>query len=450
MPRLIAVLACVLSSGLIASGQAPTPAGQWDGTIATPGVPLQIAVRLDQTAGAWSGSMDIPSQGLAGRALTGIGVEGLVVRFALAGIPGAPSFSGSLSDDGSQMAGEFTQGGAKLAFTLTRRTRASPPPPVRPQTPQPPFPYEIAEVTVVNAPAMVRLAGTLTTPRGPGPFTAVVLISGSGAQDRDETIAGHKPFWVLADYLSRRGVAVLRLDDRGVGGSSRGRSDPTSEDFAGDVLAAVDFLRARPGIDLARVGLIGHSEGGLIAPLVAVRSKHVAFQVLLAGSGVTGESILYEQMAVNARASGATDAQMRAARDLQERLYTVIKTEPDAARMRARIREINGEASAQALTTPWFRFFLTYDPAATLRQVTIPTLVLNGERDVQIVAAQNLPAIEAALRAAGNTQFTVRSFPGLNHLFQTSQTGLPAEYAQIEETMAPGVLETIADWIGRR
>jgi fermentation-respiration switch protein FrsA (DUF1100 family) len=224
----------------------------------------------------------------------------------------------------------------------------------------------------------------------------------------------------------------------------------TTEDFAGDVAAAVALLRARQDVRASQVGLIGHSEGGLIASLVAARTGGVAFQVLLAASGVPGEVILYEQSARVARALGATAEQLAKGRALQEQVYAILKKETDVAVMRKRIAALNGEAAAQLLTTPWFRFFLTYDPAPTLRTLKIPTLALNGENDLQVPAADNLRAIEGALKAGGNTDVTVRSLPRLNHLFQTSKSGLPAEYGQIDETFAPEALEIISSWILER
>jgi hypothetical protein len=442
----------LLLSSLAVAAQAPQPQanGLWEGAINLPAGTLDIAVRLDRPAtGEWSGTIDIPAQGAKAVALAGIAIDGRSVRFSIAGVPGSPTFAGTLSDDGATISGDFTQGPGKLTFTLRRNTTGTPAVVAapRPQEPKPPYPYNDDEVTIENSAAGVRLAGTLTTPKTGGGYPVVILITGSGQQDRNETIFGHKPFLVLADYLTRRGIAVLRMDDRGIGGTTGNPALATSEDSAGDVLAAVAFLKTYASTNRSRIGLVGHSEGGLIAPMVATRSKEVAFEVLLAGSGVTGEQILYEQAATLAQSQGATAEQIAQGRALQERLYGILKSETDAAVMRERIRAINGEASARALTSPWFRFFLTYDPAVALRTVTIPTLALNGEKDVQVPFKQNLPAIEAALKAGGNTDVTVRSFPNLNHLFQTSRTGLPAEYAQLEETMAPVVLETIADWI---
>lgn len=442
----------ILFVPLAVAAQAPTPQakGLWEGALTTPAGDLQVVVRLEPDAQQWSGTIDIPAQGAKALPLENIAIDGRSVRFTIAGVPGSPTFAGTLSDEGSSILGDFTQGPAKLTFTLKRNTTGTPTvvaAPPRPQEPKPPYPYDSDEVTIQNTAAGVRLAGTLTTPRGSGAYPVVILLSGSGQQDRNETIFGHKPFLVLSDYLTRRGIAVLRLDDRGIGGTTGNAALATSEDSAGDVLAAIAFLKSYASTSRSRIGLIGHSEGGLIAPMVATRSKDVAFEVLLAGSGVTGEQILYEQGAALAQSQGATAEQIAQGRALQERLYAVLKSETDVAVMRERIRAINGDAAARALTSPWFRFFVTYDPATALRAVKIPTLALNGEKDLQVPFKQNLPAIESALKAGGNTDVTVRSFPNLNHLFQTSRTGLPGEYAQIEETMAPVVLETIADWI---
>jgi len=450
---LMVVSRCLLLlAPLAVAAQAPAPSasGLWEGAINLPSGVLEVAVRLDRPAsGSWAGTIDIPAQGAMARPLANITVDGSEVRFSIAGVPGDPTFAGTLSEDGATIQGGFTQGPGKLTFSLKRNTTGKPAivAAARPQEPKPPYPYLTDEVTIQNSAAGVKLAGTLTTPRAADAYPVVILITGSGQQDRNESIAGHKPFLVLADYLTRRGVAVLRLDDRGVGGSTGNAALATSEDFAGDVLAAVEFLKSYYSTSKSRIGLIGHSEGGLIAPMVALRSKDVAFEVLLAGPGVTGEQILYEQAATLAQTQGASPEQVAQARTQQERIYGVLKSETDVAVMRDRIRAISGDASAQALTSPWFRFFLTYDPATALGAVKIPTLALNGEKDVQVPFKQNLPAIEAALKAGGNTDGTCRSFQNLNHLFQTSKTGLPSEYALIEETMAPVVLEVIADWI---
>jgi uncharacterized protein len=444
----LSLLMCV--AGMRAQTPVPPVAGLWEGAINLPAGVLQVVVTLTESADkVWSGTIDIPAQGAKAITLEKIAVDGRTVRFALAGVPGNPTFAGAVSDDGASMAGDFTQGAGKLTFKLERNSTGKPTirDTPRPQEPKPPYPYLTDEVTIENAAAGVRLAGTLTTPKTGAPYPVVVLISGSGQQDRNETVFGHKPFLVLADYLTRRGIAVLRLDDRGVGGSTGTAAQATSEDFAGDMLAAVAFLKTYSSTKQSRIGLIGHSEGGMIAPMVATRSKDVAFQVLLAAPGVTGEQILYRQAASLAESQGAGKEAIAGARARQEQIYAVIKSETDVAVMRERLKAIDPQLAAPGLTSPWFRFFLTYDPAPALRAVTIPTLALNGEKDVQVPFEQNLPPIKAALESGGNKDVTVRSFPALNHLFQTSTTGMPAEYAQIEETMAPIALETIADWI---
>ena len=338
----------------------------------------------------------------------------------------------------------------------------------RPQEPKRPFPYVEEEVTYENRPAGVKFAGTFTRPRGTGPFAAVLLITGSGPQDRDEAVFGHRPFLVLADYLTRRGVGVLRVDDRGVGGSTGNTMEATSEELAADVLAGLEFLKKRADVNPRRIGLIGHSEGGLIAPFVAVRSPDVAFIVMMAGPGLSGEEILYRQGAALLKSTGADERKLARQRSLQERLFTVVKRETDRARAEKALREVIREESAKLsdeekkgmgdlaavaegqldmVLSPWFRFFLMYDPRPTLMKVRCPVLAVNGEKDVQVLPRENLAAIGEALKAAGNKDYTVKELPGLNHLFQTCRTGALAEYSEIEETIAPAALEVIGDWV---
>jgi pimeloyl-ACP methyl ester carboxylesterase len=302
----------------------------------------------------------------------------------------------------------------------------------------------------------------------------VLLITGSGPQDRDETIFGHKPFLVLADYLTRRGIAVLRVDDRGVGGSSGSTSKSTTADFADDVLAGVAFLKGRPEVNAAEIGLIGHSEGGVIAPLVASRSRDIAFIVLLAGTGLPGDQILSLQAAAILKLAGADAELLARQRALQERIFTLVRQEKDNAAAEKKIRAVleealarmkkedktgalqslsglsSADAQVQAALSPWFRHFLDYDPRPALRKVTCPVLALNGDKDVQVPAKVNLKAIADALKEAGNKDVTTQELPNLNHLFQTCKTGAVTEYAALEETIAPAALEMIAQWIAER
>jgi len=301
----------------------------------------------------------------------------------------------------------------------------------------------------------VRLAATLTVPPGTGPFPAVVLITGSGPQDRDETLLGHKPFKVLADHLSRQGIAVLRADDRGAGQSSGTFATATSLDFAADAEAGLAYLATRKDINARKLGLVGHSEGGLIAPIVATRNRAVGFIVMMAGSGVPGDQVLLAQQALIATASGAPADLVQRANAAMRGVFAAIRAAKDettlAATLRERLAGLVPEAQIDAqlktLLSPWYRYFLTYDPAPALRTVRCPVLAIAGEKDLQVPAKENLAAIRAALEAGGNTRIQIEELPGLNHLFQRATTGSPAEYARIEETMAPSVLEMVAGWI---
>ncbi len=464
--RVALVCVCLAAMGAGAPhAQQPTAAatieGDWQGTLATGGPALRLAIHIKRDAsGQLTGTLDSLDQGAMGLRFETVTVVGPAVRLEMK--TPAAAFEGRLSDDGRRLEGHWLQGGASLPLTLERGAAAAP---KRPQEPAPPFPYTAEQVTYQNTAAGVTLAGTLTLPRTAAPAPAVILISGSGPEDRDETIFGHKPFLVLADHLTRSGIAVLRVDDRGVGGSSGKTSESTSDDFAGDVQAGIAYLKTRKDIDPKRVGLIGHSEGGLIAPIVAVRSPDVAFIVLMAGPGLPGEEILYLQAAAIAKAGGANEAQIAGNRKLQEQIFRVVKEEQDPAAVAARLKQLRDEilkgvpepqkdaagsmldAQMKAVTTPWFRYFIGYDPRPVLSKVTCPVLAINGERDLQVPYEPNLDAIDAALKAGGNRQATVMHLPGLNHLFQTATTGSPSEYAAIEETISPSALAAITTWI---
>ena len=337
----------------------------------------------------------------------------------------------------------------------------------RPQEPQPPFPYSSEEVKIRNDKAGITLAGTLTLPEGNGPFPAAVLISGSGPQNRDEELMGHKPFAVIADYLTRNGIAVLRYDDRGVGQSEGNYAVATSADLATDAEAAFAFLQNHRSIDKARTGFIGHSEGGLIAPMVASKQPATGFIVSLAGPGVKGEEVLLKQAEEISVAMGSSVSDAEIAKGINRKLYRIIRKSPNSSKAEPKIvrtmtREmkkidvedevINERITNLKLTLlgdsyGWFRFFIMSDPSEYWSKVSSPVLILNGEKDLQVNAPINTAGIASALRKGGNTNYTVMILPGLNHLFQSSTTGLPGEYGTIEETFSPEALRIISDWI---
>jgi fermentation-respiration switch protein FrsA (DUF1100 family) len=399
----------------------------------------------------------------------GIPVEKVIykdgnLRLEVTAIKG--SFEGALKENGTTLEGEWKQVGVVLPLELSR-VEASPDM-HREQDPVKPYPYEEEEVVYENKAAGVSLAGTLTIPKAKGPFPAVLLISGSGPQNRDEEAFGHRPFLVLSDYLTRQGIAVLRIDDRGVGGSTGNFSASTTEDFVGDVLAGVEYLKSRGEIDPDQIGLIGHSEGGLIAPIGAVSSPDVAFIVLMAGPGLTGEEIILLQSRLIAEADGVPNETITKNDVLLKNIFSVLKEEENDTIAREKIRglimetlenlseeekqassytEATIDAETQALVSPWMRYFLTYDPKPVLMKVKCPVLAINGEKDLQVPPEENLRAIEEALKAGANEDYTIKELPELNHLFQTAQTGSPTEYATIEETMSPAALKLIGDWI---
>lgn len=376
-----------------------------------------------------------------------------------------------MNEDGSAIEGTWSQGGRELPLTLYRL--AEPFALNRPQNPKPPFPYESREVTFRNEPAGIRLAGTLIIPDGESPFPAVLFVTGSGPQDRDESLMGHKPFLVIADDLARRGIASLRYDDRGAGGSEGNHMQSTVKEFATDVEAALGFLVAQPEVDRNAIGILGHSEGGLSAPMVAARNEEVDFLVLLAPPGEALVSLLMRQATDMLRLEGELDdalierALVMQAEDLalisdpsidDETLRATLRasaesrreqfTAAEAAQLQFDERMI--EAGIEQATTPWFRSLITEDPAAYLETIRVPVLALFGERDIQVAAEVNAEILEASLRAAGNEDYEVYILPGLNHLFQHAETGAISEYGTIEETFSPDALELIGDWITTR
>ncbi len=444
--------------------------GTFEGTL-NAGIDLKLVFKLETApCGLLTGKMDSPSQGSTDLPLTDAAASGDSLYVGLSYING--SFRGTVSEDGDTITGIWHQAGRDFPELVLTRIDSTPGY-TRPQDPVPPFPYDEEDVEYPNDAAGITLAGTLTLPRTGAPHPVVILISGSGAQDRNETLMGHRPFLVIADYLTRRGMAVLRYDDRGVGGSGGNTLQATLQDVATDVAAAIRFLKNRKDIDTTRIGLIGHSEGGWVAPIVASSSPDVAFIVMLAGPGVSGEDILYSQQEAILRATGVGEDVIKLNRIVNGAIFEVIKSEPDNKRARSRIDsalvalkeqfkgkqrivydsifdQLNSDAAEQNLSltlTPWFRYLLQYDPRPVLEKVKIPVLALNGEKDLQVLPDLNLKAVGQALTKGGNTHHKEVKLPGLNHLFQTANRGTLDEYGSIEETFSPAALKLIGDWI---
>jgi len=432
--------------------------GNWSGKLDLPTAKLEIIFKItEDESGKLSTKMDVPMQGAKDLPVTETVVTGDSLYLTVAMIMG--KYSGMFTTD-TIIEGTWKQSGVTFPLTLKKTITITEL--KRPQTPKRPFPYNEEEVVYVNKKAGIKLAGTLTFPQNGENLPSVILITGSGAQDRDETIFEHRPFLVIADFLTRNGFAVLRVDDRGVGSSEGKLGEATSEDFAGDVLAGFEFLKTRKEINPSKIGLIGHSEGGLIAPMVATKSKDVAFIVLLAGPGIIGQQILYEQEKLINKAAGMTDDQAQQNKKKQEVIFNIILTETDSAKRTDRLQKTftNGmyfmmtdeqkkaiDSQIKSVDNVWFKFFLQYDPYPTLVKLRCPVLALNGEKDLQVPSKPNLAAIEKALTEGGNPNFKTMELPGLNHLFQTCETGSINEYAQIEETISPTVLEILRDWI---
>ena len=380
-------------------------------------------------------------------------------------------YKGKISENGRTINGEFSgPDGGGMPLVLERVKN----PPVRtskrPQEPQKPYPYQEEIVSFENKLDKITLAGTLTIPESPGPFPAVLLLSGSGPNDRDQLIWGHRVFLVLADYLTRQGMAVLRYDDRGVGRSTGDYDKGTFDDFKKDALAGVGYLKTRQEIDVKKIGFIGHSEGAVIGPLAASESSDVAFMVLMAAPGLSDDfEGLIRQFTDGYQSRGASQEAIAFKASILREIFYTIRLENDLNIARSKINNLLRRAKPELakfsaderkkielesmdtydfnwMLSPGFSSVLRYNPKETLMKVTCPVLAINGDKDTQ-VAKENLRGVEAALKAGGNFQYTIREFAGLNHLFQTAKTGSPSEYAKIEETISPAVLNIISDWI---
>ena len=436
--------------------------GTWHGKLSISTGSLTIVFYISQTEqGAYVTTLDSPDQGANGikTQTTSFNDSTLIIQIPVI----HASYKGKLNSDNT-INGTFTQG-MPLPLNLKKGEASRP---KRPQEPQPPFPYRSEEVTVRNERDGINLAGTLTLPEKGTKFPAVVMVTGSGAQNRDEEIMGHKPFFVIADYLTRNGIAVLRCDDRGTAASQGTHATATNEDFATDTEAMVNYLRSRKEINAKKIGIIGHSAGGIIAFIVAKKDPSIAFVVSLAGAGVRGDSLMLKQVELISKSQGMPDAVWQGMKpsirnryailqqtdktpeELQKELYAdVTKTmSPEQLKDLNTIQQLSAQISS--MTSPWYLHFIRYDPAQDLKKLKCPVLALNGEKDIQVDAAMNLAAIQERITGNGNKNVTVKAYPNLNHLFQTCEKGTLAEYGQLEETINPEVLKDIIEWIRKQ
>jgi uncharacterized protein len=427
--------------------------GNWLGTLDTGMGKLRVVLHILNTEDGLAATLDSPDQNAKGILVTNITRNGAKLNFNVESIGG--SYEGTISSDLGSFEGIWTQLGKSFPLALKRVKGDAALERKRPQNPVRPYPYKEEEVAYDNVAAKIILGATLTIPAGKGPFPAVLLMSGSGPHDRDETLMGHKPFLVLADYLTRKGIVVLRADKRGVGKSGGNYSTAVMADFASDADAGVEYLKTRTEVDPRKIGLLGHSEGAVEAPMSAAHNRDVAYVVMMAGPGVTGDQLLPEQMRRIEAASGKSKGEIENDVALQTEILALVEKDKDDAALDKDLREkLAGKVpeaqmgmQVKTVSSPWFRALLQYDPAPTLSKLTCPVLVLNGEKDVQVPPEQNLPAIRKALEAGGHKNFEIDELPGLNHLFQPAKTGAISEYSEIEETMSPVALEKVASWI---
>ena len=401
-------------------------------------------------------ALDSPDQAISGLPAVRVSQKINVFHFEIPVVQGV--YEGTLNGAKSVITGTWTQGGITRNLTFQRSDQLLEL--VRPQNPKKPYPYRVEEVSFTNPKAQISLAGTLTLPSGTGPFPAAILIAGSGPQDRDENVAGHRSFLVLADLLTRKGMAVLRYDKRGIGKSTGNYDQATTEDFASDAEAALNYLKSRKEINARKIGLIGHSEGGLIAPMITSRSSDLGWIVLLAAPGLKGEQVMLLQSELILKAAGFDDDHIAKAQDFSLQSYALARKEKDPEVLETKLTDLVDSTGmsttlppttikpqARMMTSPWFRFFLDYDPIPALKKTQCPVLALNGDKDLQIASRENLEQIQKALQEGGNKDFQTHELAGLNHLFQHAPTGSPTEYGGIQETFAPEALTYISDWI---
>ncbi len=456
---------CLVMGSLFSQNTITKPfIGFWSGNIHVNATELEMVLKIKQIENdSFLVSMDSPDQGVKDIPVseTRVKEDSIFIKVKKTG----GTYKGRIIND-TLIAGSWKQGGKSFVLNLSKVEKIIEM--KHPQEPKPPYPYKEQEVTFINKQDNITLAGTLTYPEGKGPFTTVILVTGSGQQNRDEELLGHKPFKLIADYFTRKGIAVLRYDDRGMGGSGGNFSTSTTLDFANDAEAAVTFLQKNTYIKCNKIGILGHSEGGMIAPMVASRNKKVSFIILMAGPGVSGADIILTQSVDISKASGLDSLKIVENNAFNKELYDAVLGNLDNKKAREAIEKIfqrrkqglsvqeiedqelsfvSQERVIMSLLSPWFKTFLKTNPAEYLEKTKCPVLAMNGAKDLQVNANINLTAVDSALKKAENKYYTLKKFEGLNHLFQFCETGLMKEYSRIEETIHPEVLEFMVNWI---
>ncbi|MES2808372.1 MAG: alpha/beta fold hydrolase [Bacteroidota bacterium] len=443
----------------------------WEGNLNN--IKIILRVFEDTITKEKKAEFDVPQQGAKGLKVSKLIITNDSVAADAAVM--ASTYKAAFNTDKTTITGVWNQRGGNYPLTFKRIANVIDKPAtvfIRPQMPKGPFPYLEEKVIYHNADKSIQYGATLTLPKLIKPATAVILITGSGQEDRDETLFGHKLFWVIADHLSRNGIAVLRVDDRGVGETTGDVKNATSVDFAKDVLVGVNYLKTHAGINPKNIGLIGHSEGGMIAPIAAVASKDIAFIVSLAGVGIPGAEISKRQQADAYKKLAFTNEELTQLKALGIQMTELANEKLSEDETKPRFRQLmknwmdkqpesflqkagfSGPNAGRTISqmasmffSPWAQYFINYDPATTLGKLTIPVLALNGDKDVQVRADENLAGFTKLLTQAGNKNFKTISLPGLNHFLQHAETGEVAEYEKIEETISPEALDIITKWI---
>ncbi|GAA3952805.1 alpha/beta hydrolase family protein [Hymenobacter algoricola] len=429
--------------------------GQWKGQLAVPGGSLGLIITIvPLTNGSYYAALDVPQQKISRMPVEVIQKDNEVT---LSIEQAGSRFAGKLRPDTGALNGTWTQPGLTAPLILIRSNVAV--------TTAPKFkvalPYRLDDVIVPNKVAKLRLGATLTMPQGSGPFPAVVLVSDSGPQDRDAEQEEYRMFGQLADYLTRHGIAVLRYDDRGMGKSTGTYSSATTADLVTDAQAAMGYLRAHYRVNKSQVGIIGHGEGANIALLAASQPKAPDFVVSLAGYGMTGRDVLQRQQVEIMRLIGANPAQVDAALKMDDRLVAVVRQTPDDALARAKVgvllRQSNANidpamarARAVQLTSPWYRYFIDFDPQRNMAGIKCPILAMNGTADLQVTANKNLTALHKGLRTSGNRRVTVQKLNGVNHLFQSDPSEWPVFEGEQKASFSPEALKVMHGWIAQQ